>query len=352
MDYIGSTDSVTWRSVRGWAYSPDNPNLPVDVFAGDEKIGTAIAGEFRVDLKNAGIGDGRHAFYYEIPPEKRGREIRCQVGDFIVPQPSPETGDEYVRWRARRRARLLSRLPLGKERGLEFGPLHDPLVPPNTFNIKYVDHASTEDLCKKYEHDAAVDAREIVPVDFVWLDKPLRDSIFPFTAIGYAVALHVAEHVPDLIGWMLQIRSAIRKGGILALALPDKRYCFDYRRKSSKVSELIGAYARSEKRPTPGMIYDSRSNAVSHNGAIAWYTWQTPPRDEDLKFVHTKQEAFATAAAAQNSGEYLDAHCWVFTPETFAETMGELKAIGLFPFNISELHGPDGHEFIAILEAE
>jgi hypothetical protein len=67
--FEGWIDSVSdWR-VEGWAIDHDHPELPVlmEVFLGDEVIGTTLACEAREDLVKAGIGNGRRAFVFAPP---------------------------------------------------------------------------------------------------------------------------------------------------------------------------------------------------------------------------------------------------------------------------------------------
>lgn len=347
---IGSVDYITWRSVRGWAYDPVEASLRVDFFNGGRKIGSAKANEFRSDLKNANVGDGNKAFYFEIPEDSRGEKIVCKVGDFVIPEPDAATGSEYYRWRERRKQRLLAPLAIATGRGLEFGALHDPLIPPGK-GIRYVDHASTPELRVKYVDDGTVDVREIVNVDYVWLDEPLKEIIADFAPIDFAAALHVGEHTPDLLGWLFQVRSVMRRGGIFSVALPDMRYCFDIARRLSTTADLVGAYLRKLKRPSPEALIDHFLHAVTRNGALTWYTWQQTPATTQLSNVYTLQEAFEIARTSTETNSYQDAHCWVFTAESFRKEMTALTGLGLFPFEIVDFYGPDGNEFIAILKA-
>jgi hypothetical protein len=39
----------------------------VDIYDGDRKLATVVADQYRVDLHDAGIGDGQHAFNYRTP---------------------------------------------------------------------------------------------------------------------------------------------------------------------------------------------------------------------------------------------------------------------------------------------
>jgi hypothetical protein len=57
------------HKLEGWALDEANPALPVllEVLLDGEVIGEALACEFRADLAEAGIGDGRHGFAWRTP---------------------------------------------------------------------------------------------------------------------------------------------------------------------------------------------------------------------------------------------------------------------------------------------
>ena len=105
-------------------------------------------------------------------------------------------------WAAQRRERLLAGLDLSCGRGVEFGPLASPLVQKAEGDVLYVDHVDREALIAKYADDPAVDADGIVEVDVLWDERPLQDCLPDGNGYAYAVASHVIEHVPDLVGWV------------------------------------------------------------------------------------------------------------------------------------------------------
>lgn len=65
----GAVDQAFGLTVKGWCWAPADPRrvLSVTALLDGQPIGTAQAGEFRADLVNAGIGDGRHAFVLHLP---------------------------------------------------------------------------------------------------------------------------------------------------------------------------------------------------------------------------------------------------------------------------------------------
>jgi hypothetical protein len=67
--YDGRVDKATYEVIHGWAWDKRHPDTPiaVDIYDGDTLLGTVKADLTRVDLENAGIGDGRHAFSFRTP---------------------------------------------------------------------------------------------------------------------------------------------------------------------------------------------------------------------------------------------------------------------------------------------
>ena len=70
---VGCLDTVSTTMIGGWAYQSNIPNtaLTVHIYiinntTGEQKIIGVTAGGYRADLKNAGYGNGYHAFHYAI----------------------------------------------------------------------------------------------------------------------------------------------------------------------------------------------------------------------------------------------------------------------------------------------
>jgi hypothetical protein len=97
------TDRVT-----GWAQDEGCPEAPVclDIYAGNELLGQAIANRHRPDLEAAGIGDGRYGFEF-VPPEGLafvpGSVRVCRSRDGAALSPSTAPG-QHLAGRVRRAA--------------------------------------------------------------------------------------------------------------------------------------------------------------------------------------------------------------------------------------------------------
>ena len=118
--------------------------------------------------------------------------------------------------------------------GLEIGALTTPLLTPALGPVEYADHLSTAGLREKYRDDPNVDIGGIVEVTYVLGDRRMP-AVTGTDRFHHVAASHVIEHAPNLIGWLEDIRSVLRPGGVLALVVPDKRYTFDVTRRVSTV---------------------------------------------------------------------------------------------------------------------
>jgi hypothetical protein len=78
----GAVDRVSDHVIEGWARNSEHAEVPVclDILVGGRLIGQALANRYRRDLKEAGLGSGRHAFLFRVPaglkPAAAALEVR------------------------------------------------------------------------------------------------------------------------------------------------------------------------------------------------------------------------------------------------------------------------------------
>jgi subtilisin family serine protease len=65
--YQGYHDGATCQAINGWAWDHTGIPISVDIYNGAARLATSPANLFRQDLLNAGIGNGYHAFVYNVP---------------------------------------------------------------------------------------------------------------------------------------------------------------------------------------------------------------------------------------------------------------------------------------------
>jgi SAM-dependent methyltransferase len=235
-------------------------------------------------------------------------------------------------------AKLLECIDVTTDRGLEIGPLHHPVVSKEKAQVFYVDHADTAALTEKYAgHD---DVADIGEVDFVWHDRSLIEAVGPTAPYDFVIASHVIEHVPNLVGWLREVADVLRPGGILSLAVPDKRYCFDARRGLTGAGDILDAHLTKRRRATPGAVFDFYSRIVEANAASIWAQVQSfnDPSDEEIL------RGWQWARKAAVSDEYLDVHCSTFTPQSFVQVLRVLMLLDLVDFEVARFHATEVNE--------
>jgi hypothetical protein len=73
----GALEQADGESIYGWAWDPSQPDrsIGVDIYDDDALLVASVpAGEFRPDLRGAGMGNGKHAFHYPTPARLRDGE--------------------------------------------------------------------------------------------------------------------------------------------------------------------------------------------------------------------------------------------------------------------------------------
>lgn len=235
---------------------------------------------------------------------------------------------------------LIENLDLEKQ-GLEIGPLDKPIVPKNGTAVLYADHLPTDELREKYRGHKLVSSDLIQGVDIVVGPAGIRDAVGS-RRFNYVVASHVIENIPNPLGWLNEIYGFLEPGGILSLAIPDKRYCFDRLRGLTTAADWAGAWLQKTTKPTPAQILDALSNEVNHDGDITWLANIGP---DELTHARHPREALRIAVEAFESNKYFDVHCWVFTPASFCDLLRRLSIFGLLNFYVANFHDSVGHEF-------
>lgn len=236
-----------------------------------------------------------------------------------------------------RHQRLLGLFDRSHGRGLEIGPLFDPVVRRWEADIRYVDVHTGDRLKEYYSTHPGVPVDEIVDPDFVLIgpDGPrtLPEVVRGADPFDWVIASHVIEHVPDLIGWLAEVAEILEDGGRLVLAVPDRRFSFDADRDPTTVGEMLLARHDQDKIPSVRAIYDHYSRVVTIDAADAWNGAPVGDADRihDLEFVRSQ------LALAVDEGTYVDCHVWLFTPQSFVDQLGELARLDTISFVVDRI---------------
>lgn len=192
------------------------------------------------------------------------------------------------------------------------------------------------------------------------MNRGLADTLAGDAPVDYILGSQVLEHVPDPILWLQEAATVLRAGGLLSLSLPDRRLTFDLMREESRSADLVAAHF--ERRASPGIreVYDHHSLAAFINMAFV-----TPLSVLPEEVIGGRGAVRAPKATADHlskvdlakSGEYLDVHCWVFTPPSFLLAMAQLADDGFLPFRCRQFYPTDprsgdrgSSSFVVIME--
>ncbi len=240
-------------------------------------------------------------------------------------------------------ALLTAGADLAQARGLEIGPRNAPLIPKSAGPVLYADYADTETV-RANLHGTDIDPATVLDIDIVTGGGPLA-PVMPHR-VDYAVASHVAEHVPDLLGWLADLHGVLAPNGTLGLAIPDRRFTFDRFRAESTIAEAVEAYLCKYTRPSLRQVFDSAWQAVEIGVDQAWRD-DIPDRAAQLPRLTL---AFDLVRRLHDNGAYNDAHCWVFTPASFLELIGQAARLELLPYTLHGFYPTElnGYEFYAV----
>ena len=248
---------------------------------------------------------------------------------------------------ADRKRKLTSGLDIAAMRGLEIAPLSRVTVSKDEGEILYVDRSTTDELINRHKTDQTFDFRNIVPVDVALGDQSLPEALGE-ERFDYIIASHVIEHVPNLISWFEEFESILNERGTVRLAIPDKRFTFDYLRQPSVLEDVLAAHVCQAGVPPPRQVLDNCLNAVKLDLRAAW---DGKIDEESLENFHTPEFAIHVAAQAFQ-GAYNEVHCWVFTPRSFGKLFSRLAEMDLVNFACADYFNTTRYtfEFFVVLE--
>jgi len=144
-----------------------------------------------------------------------------------------------------------------------------------------------------------------------------------------------------------QCAGILRPGGVLSLAVPDRRYCFDRFRERTSLGRVIDVLQANRVVHSEGSVVESHLNAVAKGGSISWDATKVGA----FRPVHTPEEGRKRAAMAAG-GEYVDVHNWVFTPNHLRLLLVDLQALGFIGLRELAYHETVGSEFYIALSRD
>lgn len=204
-----------------------------------------------------------------------------------------------------------------KGQGIEIGALHQPLAVSKHAHVKYVDRFSLQDL---REHYPELRDLPLVSVDIVD-DGEKLNSIEAETQ-DFVIANHFVEHSQNPLLTLTNLFRVLNRGGILYIALPDKRYTFDRDRPITSFDHLLKDYTHGpeqskhehfeewvrlvNKIEEPIAAKKQLDMLISTDYSIHFHVWtQSEMLEMFLALQKQLQVAFDIEACLKNGGEFI-----------------------------------------------
>jgi SAM-dependent methyltransferase len=254
----------------------------------------------------------------------------------------------FLLLRKDRKKKLRRNCKIGSGIGLEIGPLVSPIVTKQEGRVYYVDYYSTEELKEKFSGRTEIDTSRLVPVDFVSRKMSYPEIRSQIKSVDYVIASHVFEHLPDPLGWLRSLAAILSPGGMISLAIPDRRYTFDYYRSETTADQLLLYEYEGLKQPSPLQVRDYLANICSLDTIDAWDRRdprQKPKRSYIGEVLNRMIESSTGKASA-------DTHCTVWTYESFLRVFPWAMKLANIPLRIESAYPPEkySNEFIIHLK--
>jgi SAM-dependent methyltransferase len=228
-----------------------------------------------------------------------------------------------------RKKHFLKYIDPARTRGLEIGPLDLPMIEPHEGDCEFADYHSTDELKQMAAQLSGTDPDFVPHIDYViaeGYDAVPRDY-------DWIAAANILEHVADVIGWLRTVGEHLKPGGLLFLALPDRRYTFDTHRHLTTFAELVSWHVARLTKPSFAQVFDFTYYYA--NDFVYYDIWAGKPAPPPEKNFSKAIEAGRLAEK-----QYYDVHCSVFTTESFEALAREMIAAGLIPYEFVSIEPP------------
>jgi len=148
--------------------------------------------------------------------------------------------------------------------GIEIGALQRTLAVPSTATVRYVDRFGLQDLLSHYPelNGIPLQAPDII-------DDGETLSTIADVSQDFLIANHFFEHCENPIKAFENLLRKLKSGGILYMAVPDKRYTFDSERPVTNYETLRTAYQTGSRPDRESLFHEWAHYAERRDGSDA-----------------------------------------------------------------------------------
>lgn len=244
--------------------------------------------------------------------------------------------------------------------GIEIGPWFSPMVPKREgyrcLALDIFDSATLREKAKLDPHIPNDKIANIEEVDLVGSSieiENIAEKKGLLQKIDYILSSHNFEHLPNPIRFLQGCNKVLKPGGMLSMAIPDLRTCFDYFRPVTTLTAWLEAYFTSREKPTFAQVFEQNALSSQYQrenaAAITFFLTDDPTYITPLKSLQASFDRWKMDLANQET-TYCDVHCSTFTPSSFELLISDLQYLGVIKLQLIEISATNGCEFYAHLQ--
>jgi len=245
--------------------------------------------------------------------------------------------------------------------GIEIGPYHSPLTPKRQgYNCLVMDVFDGQTIrARAAENPALSDDKRsaIEDVDLVGPCTHIDRLVEKHGHLGqfdYIVSSHNFEHLPNPIRFLQGCAKVLKPGGVISMAIPDRRACYDYFRPFSRLADWLDAWFQDRSRPTLAQAFDDqwvRASYDHHGVPHGSFFLGADPKLVSSGMTIEKDFLLWKERLANSDEQYYDAHCSVFTPATLELLLRDSAYLGLIEFEVVEISSSPGVDIFVHLRS-
>jgi SAM-dependent methyltransferase len=241
-------------------------------------------------------------------------------------------------------------------RGIEVAPYFAPLTSKRDgYDCRALDVFDTAELVARATDDPNIPKEKIPLIEAVDLVGSATEiaNLIPASEHGtldYIVSSHNFEHLPNPIRFLQGCCTVLKPGGILSMAVPDSRACFDFFRPHTVLADWLESFKDGRTKPTPKQVFAQIANvALLQKKDTSAYAFSLNDPVASIAITGDLPSAYRAWSAACEGDQYQDAHCSVFTPASFELLITECRQLELVLMETVDISSTGGCEFIVRL---
>lgn len=240
-------------------------------------------------------------------------------------------------------------------KGIEIAPFYNPILPKKEgYGVETIDVLNKQQLMEKYKREFPESPQGvdwIEEVDYIWTGESYEELTGKSEYYDYAISSNLVEHVPDLLAHLKSVWGILKMGGIYSMAIPDKRYTFDFFRNTTDIKDYINLPISNNYSHARGSLVDCTLNTVNLLAKRNRGNWEKYVNERAFRALYDETYLKGIVNDSEENQEYKDIHESVFTPASFELLINDFKYFYNLDFEVISMEEAyDGGEFYVKLK--